>query len=233
MKILVIDDEAAVRYAITRILEKNGYEVTNAADGMRGMSQFHAWHPDLVITDLIMPEQEGMQTIKQLRQADPAVKILAISGGGRIVNVDFLQVARRIGADDILAKPFDSRELLAMVRRLVPDVRQCRVRGTRRAYGNGDTVTSVLRTTSLFRLGGDARYLRRALKFAEAAAFQQDGLRFQSGGGAVEKTRTSTGFPPQRPQRCASTNSATTACRHPRGRFRAPGHTPFGNGARA
>jgi DNA-binding response OmpR family regulator len=120
MKILVIDDEAAVRYAITRILEKNGYEVATAADGVRGMSQFHAWHPDLVITDLIMPEQEGMQTIKQLRQADPAVKILAISGGGRIVNVDFLQVARRIGADEILAKPFDSRELLSMVRRLLP-----------------------------------------------------------------------------------------------------------------
>ena len=120
MKILVIDDEPAVRYAVTRILESSGYEVTAAPDGMRGMSQFHLWHPDLVITDLIMPEQEGMQTIKQIREADPAVKIMAISGGGRLVNVDFLQVARRLGADEILAKPFDSRELLSTVRRLLP-----------------------------------------------------------------------------------------------------------------
>ena len=120
MKILVIDDEAAVRYAITRILETEGYEVATAPDGLRGMSQFRLWHPDLVITDLIMPEQEGMQTIKQMREADTAVKILAISGGGRLVNVDFLQVARRIGADEILAKPFDARELLSVVRQLLP-----------------------------------------------------------------------------------------------------------------
>src|SRR5687767_7122508 len=107
MKILVIDDEPAVRYAVTRVLESNGFEVTTAADGMRGMMQFRLSHPDLVITDLIMPEQEGMQTIKQIRQADTEVKILAISGGGRLVNVDFLQVAQRFGADEILAKPFD------------------------------------------------------------------------------------------------------------------------------
>jgi len=120
MKILVIDDEAAVRYAITRILETEGYEVTTAPDGLRGMAQFRLWHPDLVITDLIMPEQEGMQTIKQMREADTGVKILAISGGGRLVNVDFLQVARRLGADEVLAKPFDARELLSIVRQLLP-----------------------------------------------------------------------------------------------------------------
>ena len=120
MKILVIDDEAAVRYAITRILETEGYEVTTAPDGLRGMSQFRLWNPDLVITDLIMPEQEGMQTIKQMREADTGVKILAISGGGRLVNVDFLQVARRLGADEVLAKPFDARELLSIVRQLLP-----------------------------------------------------------------------------------------------------------------
>ena len=120
MKILVIDDEAAVRYAITRILETEGYEVTTAPDGLRGMAQFRLWHPHLVITDLIMPEQEGMQTIKQMREVDATVKILAISGGGRIVNVDFLQVARRLGADEILAKPFDARELLSVVRQLLP-----------------------------------------------------------------------------------------------------------------
>ena len=119
MKILVIDDEPAVRYAVTRILESEGFDVTAAPDGVRGMAQFRMSRPDLVITDLIMPEQEGMQTIKQMREADAAVKILAISGGGRIVNVDFLQVARRLGADEILAKPFDSHDLLSVVRHLL------------------------------------------------------------------------------------------------------------------
>lgn len=120
MKILVIDDEPAIRYAVTRILESSGFEVTTATDGVHGMTQFRACRPDLVITDLIMPEQEGIQTIQQIRRAEPTVKILAISGGGRLVNVDFLQVARRLGADEVLAKPFDSKELLAIVRRLLP-----------------------------------------------------------------------------------------------------------------
>jgi len=119
MKVLVIDDEPAVRYAVTRVLESNGFEVTTAPDGMQGMAQFHSCRPDLVITDLIMPEQEGMQTIKQIRQADAAVKILAISGGGRLVNIDFLQVAKRLGADEILPKPFDATELLSTVRQLL------------------------------------------------------------------------------------------------------------------
>lgn len=119
MKVLVIDDEPAVRYAVTRVLESNGFEVVTAPDGRRGMAQFRLCHPDLVITDLIMPEQEGMQTIQQIRQTDTGVKILAISGGGRLVNVDFLQVARRLGADEILAKPFDATELLSTVRSLL------------------------------------------------------------------------------------------------------------------
>ena len=119
MKVLVIDDEPAVRYAVTRVLESNGFEVTTAPDGVQGMAQFRSWGPDLVITDLIMPEQEGMQTIKQIRQSDAAVKILAISGGGRLVNVDFLQVAKRLGADEILPKPFDATELMSTVRQLL------------------------------------------------------------------------------------------------------------------
>ena len=120
MKILVIDDEQAVRYALTRILESNGFEVAAAPDGLRGMALFRHQHPDLVITDLIMPEQEGIQTIQQLRKEDPNIKILAISGGGRLVNIDFLQLAARLGADEVLAKPFESQELLSIVRNLLP-----------------------------------------------------------------------------------------------------------------
>ena len=121
MKVLVIDDEQAVRYALTRILESNGYEVVTAADGVLGVAMFRTHRPDLVITDLIMPEQEGIQTIQQLRKDDPAIKILAISGGGRLVNIDFLQLAASLGADDVLAKPFETRELLTAVRNLLAE----------------------------------------------------------------------------------------------------------------
>ena len=113
MKILVIDDDHMVRYTLSKILRNSGYEVVTAADGERGMTAFHAEKPDVVITDLIMPEQEGIETILQIKRARPEVRIIAISGGGRIANTDVLQAARGLGADEILAKPFEAEELLS------------------------------------------------------------------------------------------------------------------------
>jgi DNA-binding NtrC family response regulator len=79
------------------------------------MAVFRGWQPDLVITDIIMPDQEGIQTITEIRAAKPDAKIIAISGGGRIGNTDFLQIARQLGAMDVVAKPFDPDFLLAVV----------------------------------------------------------------------------------------------------------------------
>jgi two-component system chemotaxis response regulator CheY len=116
-KILVIDDDAIVRRTLTKILEDGGYEVVNADDGLRGMAMFRSEQPDLVITDIIMPDQEGIQTITEMRSAKPDAKIIAISGGGRIGNTDFLKIAQQLGAFDALAKPFDPDDLLRRVRR--------------------------------------------------------------------------------------------------------------------
>src|SRR5690348_3840980 len=118
MKILVIDDDHMVRYALSRILQRSGYDVVTASDGKRGMMLAREELPDVVITDIIMPEQEGIETIGLLRHQYPQIKIIAISGGGRIRNVDFLEMARSLGADDVIAKPFEAEELLRRLRRL-------------------------------------------------------------------------------------------------------------------
>ena len=114
-KILVIDDDMVVRETIIQILEDKGYEVISAEDGYRGLAAFRRDKPDLVITDIIMPEKEGIETIRDIRGEYPEAKIIAISGGGRIGNTDFLKIARQLGASDVIAKPFDPDDLIAHV----------------------------------------------------------------------------------------------------------------------
>jgi DNA-binding response OmpR family regulator len=114
-KILVIDDDTIVRNTIIQILEDESYEVLSAEDGIRGMALFRSEQPDLVITDIIMPEQEGIQTITEMRKTKPDAKIIAMSGGGRIGNTDFLKIALVLGAMNVIPKPFDPDELLMIV----------------------------------------------------------------------------------------------------------------------
>ena len=115
MRILVIDDETMVRNTIARVLEHEGYRVTLAVDGLRGLTSFRKEPPDLVITDIIMPEEEGIGTIRRMLEEQPKTKIIAISGGGRIGNVDFLRIAENIGAMAIMRKPFAPSEFLNLV----------------------------------------------------------------------------------------------------------------------
>jgi two-component system, chemotaxis family, chemotaxis protein CheY len=116
-KILVIDDDTIVRNTIVQLLEEDdSYRVLSAEDGVRGMALFRSEQPDLVITDIIMPEQEGIQTITEMRKARPDAKIIAISGGGRIGNTDFLKIAQVLGAMAVIPKPFDLDELMMTVR---------------------------------------------------------------------------------------------------------------------
>jgi DNA-binding response OmpR family regulator len=116
-KILVIDDDILVRRTIARILEQGGYEVVLAEDGDKGVAKFRSERPDLVITDLIMPEKEGIETIIEMRREDPNARIIAVSGGGRVASMDFLVVASKLGAGAVLRKPFGPAELLDCVTR--------------------------------------------------------------------------------------------------------------------
>lgn len=116
-QILVIDDDPAVCFTLEQVLGGLDVQVVCAADGKEGIRLFRSLQPDLVITDIIMPEREGIETIIGMKQERPQAKIIAMSGGGRIGNIDLLQMARRLGADHTIAKPFGLDELTTMVRR--------------------------------------------------------------------------------------------------------------------
>jgi len=114
--ILVIDDEEPVRTVLRQMLEKEGYEVEEAPDGAVGLSLLQDHPIDLVITDLFMPEKEGIETMREVQRSFPQVKIIAMSGGGRMGKLDFLPMAESFGAQRTLAKPFERKELLETVR---------------------------------------------------------------------------------------------------------------------
>jgi len=115
--ILVIEDDEMVRHAVARVLEAHGFNPTFAENGKEGLALFQRLSPVLVITDLIMPEKEGIQTITEIRRERPDAKVIAISGGGRIGNTDFLKIAQKLGASDVIAKPFDPDDFLNRVSR--------------------------------------------------------------------------------------------------------------------
>jgi CheY-like chemotaxis protein len=113
--LLLIEDDEQLRSIFRQILEGAGYEVVEACNGREGLRRYLATPADVIITDLLMPEQEGLETIEALRQYNPAAKIVAISGGGRLETLDYLRVAKQLGAQIVLRKPFGRDELLEAV----------------------------------------------------------------------------------------------------------------------
>ncbi len=113
--ILVIDDDETIRALLRTILEREGYRVVDAPDGSSGIRRYQESPTDLVITDLIMPGKEGIETIRDLRREFPHVKIIAVSGGGRIGPDSYLKMAKGVGALRTLSKPFDRLALLKAV----------------------------------------------------------------------------------------------------------------------
>src|SRR5687768_3683959 len=95
--ILIIEDDDQLRRMLVATLTKEGYEVRAAQNGVDGMARFNESKPDLVITDLIMPQKEGLETIQEMKLQDPKIKILAISGGSPKAEMDFLPLAKRFG----------------------------------------------------------------------------------------------------------------------------------------
>jgi DNA-binding response OmpR family regulator len=114
--ILVIEDEPALRRLVLRILREAGHTVHEAGDGSEGIAVFHRVRPALVITDIVMPDMEGIEVIRQLRKEAPTVPILAVSGSGQAV---YLGAATGLGATESLAKPFRRDDLLIVVGRLL------------------------------------------------------------------------------------------------------------------
>jgi DNA-binding NtrC family response regulator len=115
--ILVIDDEPGMRKTIRAMLEGAAYRVLEAPDDAAGIKLYQEHVPRLVITDILMLDKDGLETVREIRKLDPKARIIAMSGGGRTARADFLKVAERDGAMDSLKKPFRRNELLAAVER--------------------------------------------------------------------------------------------------------------------
>lgn len=120
--VLIIEDDAIMLRALGHAFERAGCRVVGARDGDEGLARFLERTPDLVITDILMPKREGVETILAMKARAPQVKIIAISGGGRLGAEEILGLAAGLGADAVLPKPFRSTEILAAAQRLLePD----------------------------------------------------------------------------------------------------------------
>lgn len=118
--ILIVDDEELARFTLQEILEAGGHVVSFACNGVEGLKMAIAGGVDLVVTDIIMPDKEGVEMIKDLKAHSPDLPIIAISGGGRTRNLNFLEIAQHFGADAVLAKPFTPAAIQGVVASLLP-----------------------------------------------------------------------------------------------------------------
>lgn len=109
--ILLVDDDPMVCDAIRKRLERDGHSVRVAGNGNEALQMVDQSEPELVITDIIMPEREGIETLMEMKQRIPGIKVIAMSGGGRIGRTDHLKLAAHLGADATLIKPFTTAQL--------------------------------------------------------------------------------------------------------------------------
>jgi CheY-like chemotaxis protein len=122
--ILLIDDDLDVREMLTKLLQRVGHTVLAAGNGAQAVAVFEKQSPDLIITDMFMPEVEGLEAISELKQRAPGIPIIAISGGWRGSNLDFLNVAESMGAARSFRKPINRDELLEAVEILLSTAEQ-------------------------------------------------------------------------------------------------------------
>lgn len=123
VRVLVVDDNPDMRSFVKLVLERAGYEAQVAADA-QGALDLHRERPaDVLITDIFMPESDGIELIARFKSGFPQVKIIAMSGGGHVSKKDYLPVAKTIGADGVLQKPFAAETLLRMLQDLVANRR--------------------------------------------------------------------------------------------------------------
>ena len=114
-RILIIDDDPSIRTVFMRYLVGHGYEVDVAGDGREGLMRIETSPPDLVVTDVMMPEKDGLEVVLELRRILPDVPVIAISGGMRIAPMDFLPMIKKFGARKVLYKPIDLEDLLSAI----------------------------------------------------------------------------------------------------------------------
>jgi len=115
-RILIVEDDENVRQFICRILKNEGYEVVETENGNVGIRMYREQPFDLVITDLFMPDKEGLEIITELKHNYPDAKIIAMSGGGQVLASDYLIIAKSLGALTTISKPFTINDFLTTVK---------------------------------------------------------------------------------------------------------------------
>ena len=118
-RVLIVDDEQAICDFVSLVLRKNGYDISTAKDGREGLRQFRSVKPDLVISDIIMPDMEGIEFIRTLIRKNNDTPIIMMSGD--VVGTNFLKSALILGAKDFLAKPFTAEKLVETVERVLKE----------------------------------------------------------------------------------------------------------------
>lgn len=116
--IMIVDDDPDIRNIVKHLLQGEGYRITQAENGVECLACFRKDPADLIVLDLVMPEKEGLETLEELRQIAPEVKIVVVSGG-LSTGQSFLKVAKLMGADATMAKPMDTSKLLTTVAELL------------------------------------------------------------------------------------------------------------------
>ena len=117
--VLIMEDDPIMLRNLTQWFQQAGCQVMAARDGADGLAQFQKLRPDAVVTDILMPNREGFETLMAIKAQAPEVRILAISGGGRLGSTDLLDVAHKLGADAVMAKPFRAADVVGAVARLL------------------------------------------------------------------------------------------------------------------
>jgi len=118
-KLLIIDDDEQFRAFMSEALSDKGYDVLTASNGNEGLKSIASDNPDLVITDIVMPEKEGVEVIMELQQSESSIPIIAMSGGN-LGNADsYLKMAKKLGADAVISKPFQLNNLISEIEKLL------------------------------------------------------------------------------------------------------------------
>ena len=119
--ILVIDDDPQICGLLKQTLEKEGHTVETAENGVVGINQYRETQMDLILLDILMPEKEGLETILDLRREFPEVKIIAMSGGSERAKLNLLDLAKRLGAQYTIQKPFQLKDLTDLVKEVLQE----------------------------------------------------------------------------------------------------------------
>jgi CheY-like chemotaxis protein len=119
--VLIIDDHRPFLEMMSQVIRREGYDVMEAMDGVEGLRLCRKQPPDVVVTDILMPEKDGLEAIREFKRDYPSVKIIAISGGGSNVQIDYLPLAKKMGADSVLRKPIEPADMIDALREVLKD----------------------------------------------------------------------------------------------------------------